>query len=269
MNEIENPAIVQAGQTVRVSPRRGVYYKEPWKSLDLTAITEQTIEAGHVFDVHLGETLVPYAMLEPLKAVLPLKREDAQFPTDPDGVGGIRLGGLERRMRERWRVVSGCWDDSKAHANSLNLLQRLDYHRGFLVQLQWRGNMGSRPVRIVYGGSGEPTAAILSDNEAIVDYTLFWVTCKDLVEANYLLAIINSGTLYEQVMPLMAKGQFGARHLQKHLWKLPIPEFDSSVSLHVEISEAGEAAAKGAAERGGAAAGGAGEGYSDGGASGD
>ena len=24
----------------------------------------------------------------------------------------------------------------------------------------------------------------------------------------------------------MPKGQFGARHLHKHLWKLPIPEFD-------------------------------------------
>ena len=47
----------------------------------------------------------------------------------------------------------------------------------------------------------------------------------------------------------MPKGQFGARHLQKHLWKLPIPEFDADNPLHVEISNAGRAAATGAAHR--------------------
>ena len=47
----------------------------------------------------------------------------------------------------------------------------------------------------------------------------------------------------------MPKGQFGARHLQKHLWKLPIPEFDADDPLHAEISDAGRAAAAGAAQQ--------------------
>ena len=71
-----NPSVVQAGQTVTVNPRRGSQDKKPWRNLDLTAISEQTIEAQHVFDVHLGETLVPYATLAPLQAVLPFKRSD-------------------------------------------------------------------------------------------------------------------------------------------------------------------------------------------------
>ena len=45
----------------------------------------------------------------------------------------------------------------------------------------------------------------------------------------------------------MFKGKFGARDLHKHLWKLPIPEFDPSNPLHLGISKAGEAAADGAA----------------------
>ena len=249
VNLMQNPALVQAGQTVTVSPRRGVYDKEPWKSLDLTAITEQPIEAGHVFDVHLGETLLPYTTLEPLKAVLPLKKEATGFPADAKGVGGIGLAGLERRMRGRWNNVSGLWESNKSASSKLNLLGQLNYLNKLSYQREWKGHKNDRPVRLVYGEAGAPTGALILEEDAIIDYTLFWVTCKDLAEANYLLAIINSGTLYEQVMPLMAKGQFGARHLQKHLWKLPIPEFDSSVSLHVEISEVGEAAAKGAAER--------------------
>ncbi len=42
----------------------------------------------------------------------------------------------------------------------------------------------------------------------------------------------------------MSKGQFGARDLQKHLWKLPIPEFESNNPLHAQVSQAGEAAAQ-------------------------
>ena len=48
---------------------------------------------------------------------------------------------------------------------------------------------------------------------------------------------------------MMAKGQFGARHLQKHLWKLPIPEFHSDNDLHAAIAAAGAAAAAGAVKQ--------------------
>ena len=37
--------------------------------------------------------------------------------------------------------------------------------------------------------------------------------------------------------------------MQKHLWKLPIPEFDADDPLHAEISDAGRAAAAGAAQQ--------------------
>ena len=44
----------------------------------------------------------------------------------------------------------------------------------------------------------------------------------------------------------MSKGQFGARDLVKHLWRLPIPEYDDSDSLHSELALAAENAAVGA-----------------------
>ena len=246
MEETENPAIVQAGQTVTVNPRRGSQDKEPWKYLDLTAISEQTVEATHVFDVHLGETIVPYATLEPLQAVLPLKRGDAGLPADSSAVGGIRLGDLDRRMRERWQTVSRLWEENKQPANKLDLLGQIDYIHKLSAQLEWEQNPGDRPVRVVYTSAGEPTAAIVQ-NESIIDYKLFWISCKDIEEANYLLAIINSDALWEAVTPLMSKGQFGARDVQKHLWKLSIPEFSPHNKLNAAIARAGQAAAEGAA----------------------
>ena len=249
VEETENLAIVRAGQTVTVNPRRGSQDKEPWRSLDLAAITGQTIEKTHLFNVHLGETLAPYVTLTPLKAVLPLRRGDGEIPAEENGVGGIRIGGLERRMRERWRTISSLWEGNKAAANKLDLLGRLDYLRELSAQLEWQQNPGDRPVRVVYSGSGAPTAASLQGDDVLVDYTLFWILCKDVQEAHYLLAIINSDALCETVTPLMPKGQFGARHLQKHLWRLPIPEFDPSQPLHVVVAEAGEAAAEGAVQQ--------------------
>ena len=249
VEEVANPALVQAGQTVTVNPRRGSQDKEPWKSLDLTALTEQTVEAVHMFDVHLGETVVPYATLAPLRAILPFKRGEYQVPTSKRGVGGIRLGGLSQRMRDRWRSVSGLWEANRAAATRMDLLEQLDFYGKLSSQLEWRGEVGDRKFRVVYGGWGAPTAALLYEDDAIIDYKLFWIACRDVQEAYYLLAIINSDTLYELVTPLMSKGQFGARDLQKQLWKLPIPEFHSGNSVHIRVSQAGETAAQGATKQ--------------------
>ena len=249
VTETENTAIVQSGQTITVNPRRGSQDKAPWRNLDLTAITEQTIESRHFYSVHTGETVAPYSTLEPIKAILPVKYEEYEIPADFDGPGGVRLGGLERRMRGRWQAINLLWEENKAPANKLNLLAQLDYYGKVSAQLEWQRKHGDSPLRVVYAGSGQPTASLLQDDSAIVDYTLFWIPCKNMQEANYLMAIINSQTLYEAVMPLMPKGQFGPRHLQKHLWKLPIPEYDAANPLHREIAEAGAAAALGASAR--------------------
>ena len=91
VNETTNTAIVQASPTVTVNPRRGSQDKAPWKDLDLTGITGQTVEESHLFKVHLGETIAPYVTLEPLKALLPFKQDDTAIPDDDNGPGGIRL----------------------------------------------------------------------------------------------------------------------------------------------------------------------------------
>ena len=93
-----------------------------------------------------------------------------------------------------------------------------------------------------------PRLRLLHDHNAVVDYKLFWVTCTDVQEAQFLLAIINSDQLATAVAPYMTKGQYGARDLQKHLWKLPIPSFDPANTLHVEIAAAGAAAEAGVAK---------------------
>ena len=247
VEETENPAIIQAGQTITVNPRRGSQDKEPWRSLNLTAVTGQTIEISHLYNVYLGETLVPYAMLNPLQAILPVKQGAEALPANSNGVN---YGELGRRMRERWQTVSNLWDEYKQQANKLNLLEQIDYLHKLSSQLEWIQNPGVRPVRIVYSAGGEPTAALVQDDYAIVDKRLYWVTCKGIDEASYLLAIINSNALATAVNKYTTPNWAGnTRDLQKHLWKLPIPEYDPAIALHGELAQAGAAAAKGASRK--------------------
>ena len=100
VNKTENTAIIQAGQTVTVNPRRGGLDKTPWKDLDLTAISNQTIERTHLFDVHLGETVAPYVTLEPLRALAAPEaggRRDSRRPERSRRYPAWRVGATDAR----------------------------------------------------------------------------------------------------------------------------------------------------------------------------
>ena len=245
VNEVPNPTSVHVGGTVTTEPRRGRYDKQPWKSLDLTVLQRNTLEEEHIFDVHLGETVVPYATLNPHKAALPVKRGAREIAKNSSSAHGIDARSLSRRMQPRWHQINQIWEDNKSAANRLALLGRLDYFGNLSAQLEWQNDHNPERLRVVYTSAGVPTAAILTDNLAIADYKLFWVDCASSEEADYLLAIINSDALYAAAKPIMSRGQWGARDLQKHLWRLPIPEFDGGNSLHVDVADAGRDAAAG------------------------
>lgn len=148
-------------------------------------------------------------------------------------------------MRQRWQTISGIWDDNKSSTNRLNLLGQLDYIHKLSSQLEWVDDPKGR----VYTKSGEPTAALVDNDSVVIDHLLHWIACGSLEEAHYLLAIVNSGVLSAAARRFMSRGQFGARDLHKHLWKLPVPEFDEENALHVAISDVGRKASEGATVR--------------------
>ncbi|MDE0643260.1 MAG: N-6 DNA methylase [bacterium] len=249
VDEVPNPTILPAPEVITVRPRYSPYDRPPWNTLDLTTITNRPYERSHLFDVYLGESVAPYILLEPLQALLPVKQIKYTIPAKDDGVGGIDMVDLKSAMRRRWEAISHIWDENKTAANRLNLLQQLDYYGKLSAQLEWMRQPGGRPIRIVYTTSGFPTAAMVENEAAVIDTSLYWIKCTDNYEGYYLLSIINSKILLELVKWLMPKGQFGARHLHKHLWKLPIPKYSPDHPLHRQISEAGRAAAVGVAQQ--------------------
>ena len=230
---------VRAGDIVTTSPFRTTQENPPWRDLPLDDYQNMPIERDHVWPIHLGQTLAPYVLLEPRHVVLPLSRRGGELIKDDGGIDGIAPSALGRRMRRRWLSMNQLWLEHRNENTDLDLLTQIDYGSKLAAQ---RTPHPDRPHRIVYGAAGHPTAALLEAN-AIVDVRLVWVDCQTSEEAYYLLAILNSRTLEDAVKPFMSMGQYGARDLVKHVWKLPIPAFNSEDQLHRELAAAGDQAA--------------------------
>ena len=86
------------------------------------------------------------------------------------------------------------------------------------------------------------TACRVTDNQAIVEHQLNWAAAQSLDEAHYLCAVLNSVAVTKAVEPFMTSGKGGGRHINSHLWKLPIPLFSADDGLHSTLADLGDRA---------------------------
>jgi hypothetical protein len=222
---VEKQAAGPLGQVAgraRVKSIRSANEKAPWKSLPSL---EGVVETEFLRPMHLGETLLPYRMLTPPLALI---------PRDSEGLMDARSERLDTYpgLAHWWRNVEELWDSNRS-SERLALLEQLDYHQKLSAQFP------TQEQRIVYTKSGMHVAAArLNDPRSIIDHTLYWATAASEPEALYLCAILNSVILTALVRPLMAYGK-DERHVDKHLWKLPIPLFDAANPLHGRLAVLG------------------------------
>ena len=282
--EVQESAVSLVKDIVNVSPQRSSQEKKPWKNLQPSELINMSIEKEHIWNIHLGETVAPYVLLEPRKAVLPVRHgENFEEPkADKAAICGVNASAMEVRMRERWRIVNDIWDENKSPNNKLDLLGNIDYMGKLNSQLEVLGS-----IRLLYTTSGRPTAAVMHSSESsesksnqpisadnsssgtnlssescnqntrevvelsethdfntlsttLADTSLYWIICNTLEEAYYLVAIINSDSLAETVNKFTIPNWAGkTRHLHKHLWRLPIPAYDSNNTLHTDLAALG------------------------------
>ena len=224
------------------------------KTYNVADLNEHMVSSDNLFNVYLGESLAPYITLPPLTAALPVSKATLEMPLDHSGCKvlpsefiqhdacKVDKQELDDRMRSRWEKMERLWDQNKGKTDNKSLIQNLNWLNKLTSQLDYLWEPGDRPVRIAYTSSGRPTAALIDDQQAIIENLLYMVSCRDLDEAYYLLTIINSLALEEAVKDFMPTGLFGARHLHKHLWKLPIPEYDANDEVHAALSRLGREA---------------------------
>ncbi len=242
-----NQIFMAAPNTFKTYPRKAAQDK---KKYDVGVLDGNVVHDDNLFDVYLGENIAPYVTLPPLTAALPVDKPSMTLPLDHNScpvntkTGNIRHNAceidtvqLDTRMRTRWNTMMSLWDTNKGKNDKKSLYQRLNYNNILTTQLGWMRDHGDRPFRIAYSAHGEPTAAIIDDYSAVLEEKLYQVTCLNLDEAYYLLAIINSNELARAAKPFCTTNwKKEIRDLHKHLWKLPIPSYDPNNTDHINLS---------------------------------
>ena len=246
---VPHTAMIPTANTTNVKPRIGNQDKIKYEA-QLTQL-EGVVSNDNLFDVYLGECVAPYVTLHPLKAALPVHHVTMTMPLNHENCEAnkhnacrLEVAELHSTMQRRWNNAAEMYreahktqaiKDLYSNLNHLNkLTSELEYLQGAIAK--------NETVRIVYTESGQPTAAIIRDNRAIVDRTLYQTVCQSEDEARYVLALINSNALAAATAPFMPKGLYGPRHFEKHGWKLPIPRYDPSDPLHTKLGELGATA---------------------------
>lgn len=218
VEELESGPLGAGAGRVSVQSRRTTSEKKPWKFL---ASLEDTVERAFVRNVHMGETLLPYRMLKPLRAVLPIDNDDVLSNSRIEENPGLASW---------WAKAEATWDSSKVDGETSSLKDRLDYHG------QLRAQLPTARHRVLYTASGNTLAAArIDDPSFIIEHKLYWAAVSGVDEARYLTAILNSAIVLERVKPLQALGLFGTRDFDKNVFSVPIPTYDRRNVDHQEL----------------------------------
>lgn len=202
-----------------VQSKRSVSEKKPWKELpNLQGI----VESEFVWPAALGEQILPFSMTAPETFVLALTQRGKVLASDSPAIDAYPgLADWTRRAEELWREHGG---------SKMSLAEQID-HMSKLSQ-----QVPVPTTRVVYSKSGmHVSAAVLDNPRAVVDHTAYWAAVASEREGHFLVGILNAPVLTELVRPLMSYGK-DERHIDKHVWKLPIPTFDPEDELHGQIA---------------------------------
>jgi hypothetical protein len=184
------------------------------------------VETEFVRPVLVGENVVPYRVLSAREAVLPLENNKI---LDSDNAHLDFYPGLT----EWWRRAEQLWYSHRS-TDRLTLVEQIDFRSKLTSQLP------TPALRLVYSKAGmHVVAALVETPEAIIDHTLYWGTVTSHGEGWYLCAILNCPELTQLVRPLMSYSK-DERHIDKHVWQLPIPLYDPNNSVHRRLSELGQ-----------------------------
>lgn len=207
-----------------VTSRVGSQDKSPWR--DIEPLRGQ-VESRFLRPILLGESIAPYRVVAPSLAVVPYSEEDGGLLNVE---AALELG---NPYLAAWlRKASTLWD--KHSSGKMTFDEQIDYFGKLSAQFP------IAPIRVVYAKAGKlPAAAVVRDTRTIIDHKLYWSVPVDIEEGTYLTAILNSEATRRRYESMQSRGQWGARDIDKVVFRLPIPSFDAASPLHKDISQLG------------------------------
>jgi SAM-dependent methyltransferase len=221
----------------RLRGRVGNLDKKPWTDVEPP---EGAVERAFVRRVALGESLAPYRMLALADGVVPMQDGLVLTGASADSRGHRRLAAWLRDTEAKWDRHSNKGSNGAPRvtlAQSLNHLQKLT------------AQAAQAPIRVLYTKAGTRLSACWTEDETtVIDHKAYWMAAHSIDEAAYIAAIVNSKVVLDRVKDLQPVGQRDPRDFDNLVWTLPIPDFDPSDVVHMDLAAAAQHAAVVAAD---------------------
>ena len=212
--------------------------KESWKGIQISG----EVEAGFLYATLLGKHLLPFGYTRLDLVVLPIEISEM----------GVRMLNSQTALHSGYSglynwlsQVENLWDAKKKKTVKENIYQWLDYRRKLLSQHSsgcynvLSGKCGTHIAScVVDTTAGRLEAESRSTNGFFNDTGIFFHQTKELTEAHYLCALLNSKYVDEAIKLYQPKGAWGEREIQRRPFEvLPIPEFDAKDKTHLGLAE--------------------------------
>jgi type I restriction-modification system DNA methylase subunit len=221
--------------------------KETYKGISLKG----NIEKEFLYATLLSTDLVPFSYLNFRIVVLPLIQEDESYSIikekEASRRGYINLSKWLQKAHEEWEEKRG------EKAEKMDIYQRLDRIRGLT------GQNPSAKYKVLYPAGATYLCSCVIENKSIkidicdqelklqgflTEHKLYIFNTDKKAEAYYICSVLNAPIIDEVIKPMQTRGLFGPRDIEKKVWELPIPEFDSSNQDHMILARLGEECTK-------------------------
>lgn len=218
-------------------PEQAKEAKEPYKGVVMSG----DVEGRFFFATALSKHLLPFALVDPPKLVLPVEMVGGRLEMRTSK----QLKGAGHRRFATWMATAeNIWNEKREDkASKQDVYERLDYQEELTIQ-----DLSVRYM-VVYNAAGTNLAAAVVDRSHIplpfvVEHKLYHCSVDSADEGYYLSAILNAETVNEEIKPFQSSGLLGERDIEKKVLELPIPIYDQKQPLHLELSKLGRQAAK-------------------------
>ncbi len=211
----------------RVRGRAGSLDKHPWTTVEPP---RGPVEVQFLRQLVLGETIAPFRLLNPVKAVIPLEGSRLLDSATASDAGHRHVSAWLRDVEAKWAEHSNKGTDGQPR---MTLLAQIDHMRKLSCQA------GQPTIRVLYTKAGTRLSAVtIAADDALVDHKAYWASARSPDEAAYLVAVINSAAVLAKVTDLQPHGQRDKRDFDNLVWTLPIPEYDGIDPLHRDLAAA-------------------------------
>lgn len=192
-------------------------WHRPWR--DLSPRTG-TVPRHWVMGLSLSKQLLPFAMLRPSQALIPVDNS-GDLLEDPGAACSF------------WMDLDEIYQEFRGRGRSTpkTLLDQLDFNGKLASQLPLRSHPQARTV--VYPKSGDIMRASRSHGGTVLDFTLYRWVAESEEEAAFLVTLLNSACLRGAFKQSRRSG----RDFHLHPWlKVPLMRFDGADRDHRELA---------------------------------